>query len=271
MRRSPLVTLTTDIGWAYAAQVKAVLLRGRPELRIVDVAHDIRPQGVREAAFLLGHLAPRFPPGSIHVAIVDPGVGGPRAALAIRCRDGTHLIGPDNGVLSLAAQALGGGRAVRLDPSRLSPGGVPSATFEGRDVFAPATVALASGRPLSRLGPPTPWKVVRGPKPRRRAGGVVGEVVYVDVFGNAVTNIPTGFLAGERGELLLRLRRARARRVRHARTYGDLPARGIGVLGSSFGLVELAVRDGSAAERLGVAPGDRVALDRPRPAGKGGK
>ncbi|MCI4329320.1 MAG: SAM-dependent chlorinase/fluorinase, partial [Thermoplasmata archaeon] len=241
MRRTPLVTLTTDIGWAYAAQVKAVLLRRAPNLRIVDVAHDIRPQGVREAAFVLRHVVPRFPAGTIHVAIVDPGVGGARAAIAIRCPDGTRFVGPDNGVLSLAAEALGGGRAARLDPDRLSLDGVTSATFEGRDVFAAA--ALASGRALSGLGSATGWKVLRWPEPKRRPDGVAGEVVYVDIFGNAITNIPVGLLPEETGELQLRVRRGRARRVRRVRTYADLTPRGIGVVGSSFGLLELAERD----------------------------
>lgn len=271
MRRTPLVTLTTDIGWAYAAQVKAVLLRHHPDLRIVDVAHDTRPQGVREAALVLGHLVPRFPPGTIHIAIVDPGVGGSRAALAIRCPDGTRLVGPDNGVLSLAAAALGGGRAVRLDPHRLSPEGTSSATFEGRDVFAPAAAKLASGRALSALGSPTEWKLLRWPKPNLRSEGVEGEVVYVDVFGNAITNLPVEMLpAGDR-ELRLRVGSGPTRRVRWARTYADLSPGSVGVVGSSFGLLELAERDGSATERLGLTLGDRVALTRARRAGKGGK
>jgi S-adenosylmethionine hydrolase len=180
-------------------------------------------------------------------------------------------VGPDNGVLSLAAEALGGGRAVRVDPDRLSPDGVTSATFEGRDVFAPAAAALASGRALSGLGSPTAWKVLRWPTPKRRPDGVEGEVVYLDVFGNAITNIPVEALPEESGELRLRVGRGRARRIRRKRTYADLTPGGIGVVGSSFGLIELAVRDGSAANRLGIALGDRVALARARRTGKGGK
>lgn len=271
MRRPPLVTLTTDIGWAYAAQVKASLLRVAPTLSIVDVTHDVRPQGAREAAFLLGHLVPQFPPGTIHIAVVDPGVGGARAAIAIRCRDGSMLVGPDNGVLALAANVLGGGSGIRLEPSRLAPGGVASATFEGRDVFAPAAAALATGRPLRALGRRASWAPLELPAPTLGRGRADGEVLYVDVFGNAITNLPGGTVPTDTDNLEVRLGRKRAHSARRVRTYSDLSKGEVGLLGSSFGLLEVAERDGSAARRWRIAPGDGVRLRWSPRAGKGGK
>ncbi|HXQ94595.1 MAG TPA: SAM-dependent chlorinase/fluorinase [Thermoplasmata archaeon] len=260
MRRTPLVTLTTDIGWAYAAQMKAVLARRAPNARVVDIAHDVPPQGIREAAFLLGHIAPQFPPGTIHVAVVDPGVGGQRAPMAVRTSDGSFLIGPDNGVLSLACDALGGGTAVRLDAGTLVRSGRPSATFEGRDVFAPAAAALASGRPFARLGPVHELRRLTLPVPKRRATTISGEVVHVDVFGNAITNIPTADLPAGVARVSLRLGRFRASAVPVWRTYEDGPLGALGVLGSSFGYLEVASRNRSAARRARIAPGARVTV-----------
>jgi S-adenosyl-L-methionine hydrolase (adenosine-forming) len=271
MRRAPLVTLTTDIGWAYAAQIKAAIARSDPALIVVDVAHDVRPQGIREAAFLLSHIAPQFPAGSVHVAVVDPGVGTTRAPLAIRCRDGSFLVGPDNGVLSLAVKAFGGGEAVRLDTARLAPGGRASPTFEGRDVFGPAAAALASGRSIDRLGRPTRWQTLRLPVPDRAADRTVGEVLYIDIFGNLVTNLRPSDLPPGIGPVHVRIGSGRRNPLRVARTYGELPSAGLGLIGSSFGVLELAERDGSAAHRLGVSPGDRVEISWETRAGKGGK
>jgi S-adenosylmethionine hydrolase len=260
MRRPRIITLTTDIGWAYAAQMKAVLARTAPDARIVDVAHDVRPQSIGEAAFVLGHLAPQFPPGTIHIAVVDPGVGGARAPVAVATADGSFLVGPDNGVLALACRALGGGRAVRIVPARLGRLGQVSATFEGRDVFAPAAAALATGRPIARLGPPHPLRGLSLPSARKTARSVVGQIVYVDVFGNLVTNLPADSVPPGLVTLSVRVGGGAVRRAGVWRTYEDGRARALGVLPSSFGWVELAVRNGSAAHRLGGRPGLAVTL-----------
>jgi|HubBroStandDraft_4_1064222.scaffolds.fasta_scaffold67900_2 S-adenosylmethionine hydrolase len=264
MRRTRIVTLTTDIGWAYAAQMKAVLARRAPSVRVVDIAHDVTPHAIREAAFVLGHVAPQFPPGTVHVAVVDPGVGGSsRAPVAVRTVDGSHLVGPDNGVLSLACRALGGGRAVRLDVTRLAPGGRSSATFEGRDVFAPAAAALAMGRPLGRLGVPHRLRDLALPTAHRTGTAATGEVVYVDVFGNAVTNLAPDSIPLGAAKVSLRAGRRRAGEVEVWRTYEDGRVGDLGLLVSSFGWLEVAERNGSAARRLSLAPGSRVTV-RPR-------
>jgi hypothetical protein len=269
LRRTPLVTLTTDIGWAYAAQMKAVLARRAPRARVVDIAHDLPPQSVREAAFLLGHIAPQFPPGTIHVAVVDPGVGGDRAPVAIRTSDGSFLVGPDNGILALARRSLGGGSAVRLLASRLAPGGRSSATFEGRDVFAPAAAALAVGRPLQRIGTPHELRELPLPVFRRGVRRLTGEVLHVDVFGNAITNFPPTSLPPGAATASLVASGSRPRAVRRWRTYEDGSPGELGILGSSFGFLEVAERNGSAARRLRLAPGTPVTV-RWRP-GKGAR
>lgn len=267
MRAPRLVTLTSDVGAAYAAQMKAVLLQRLPPGHIIDIAHDLPAHGIPEAAFLLRQIAPAFPSGTVHLVIVDPGVGGRRAPVAVACRDGSTLVGPDNGVLEPTARRLGVARVVRLDPQRVVPDRPVSATFEGRDLFAPAAARIATGTPLGRMGEPAALRALRLPEPRRTPRGVDGEVLHVDRFGNAVTNIPTAWWP-EEGPLLLRIADRRRRAVRQ-RTYADLPPRQLGVLGSSFGTLEIAVREGRAADRGGLGVGRPVALrrsGRPAPA-----
>jgi hypothetical protein len=260
LRVVPLVTLSTDIGWEYAAQMKAVLARGLPFGHIVDLSHEIRPHAVREAAFLLRHMAADYPAGTIHVAIVDPGVGGSRAPVALECRNGSFLVGPDNGVLWPLARTLGFVRAVRLRREQVGVTGPLSPTFQGRDLFAPAAVALANGSPLSSLGPAQEPSRVELPRPRRTPRAMIGELVHIDRFGNLITNLPAAWDPPGRSPAELVLSRRAPRRLARARSYSDLEVGELGLLVSSFGLLEVAQREGSAAERLGAETGERVEL-----------
>jgi hypothetical protein len=243
-----LVTLLTDFGTAdgYVAEMKGVLASGAPEATILDIAHDLPPQDVDAGRLALARYWKRFPERTIHVAVVDPGVGTTRHALAVESQR-RYLIGPDNGLLSPALLAPGA-RIVRLavPPSA-------SATFHGRDVFTPAAVHLAIGQAFDALGEPETDPVIRRtPEPHRAAdGSVVGQVVTIDRFGNAITN-----LLGVRGGTVT----VAGRRVAVRHTYAEA-ARGepVAVVGSS-GLLEIAVRDGSAAVELGLARGDQVTL-----------
>jgi S-adenosylmethionine hydrolase len=257
MRRPRVVTLISDTGSVYAAQMKAVLLRYVGAARIVDVAHDLPAHSVEEAAFLLDHVGSRFPPGTVHLAVVDPGVGGPRAPIAIRCRDGSLLVGPDNGILAPLAVRLGDPKAYRLDPARVVPGGTLSATFEGRDLFAPAAGRLARGHPVTRLGRPVPFVRYMLPPATRARGWIRGEILHEDRFGNLITNVPTGWLPRVPSTVGSRWGRRRVALARR-RTYSDLPPRSAGLVGSSFGTLELCVREGSAARTLRLGVGDRV-------------
>jgi S-adenosylmethionine hydrolase len=259
MVRPRIVTLTSDTGSAYAAQMKAALLRYLPPERIVEIAHDLPAHGIPEAAFVLEHVGSAFPRGTVHLVVVDPGVGGDRAPLAIRCREGSVLVGPDNGVLAPLAARLGDPRAYRLDPERVRPGGTVSPTFEGRDLFAPAAAQLATRVPISRLGRPTPFLRYELPRATRSKDWIRGEILHVDRFGNLITNVPSAWLPRIPSTASVRWGRRRLLLPRR-RTYADLPPACVGILGSSFGTLEVSAREASAAATLRLGVGDRIAF-----------
>ncbi|MGI0129382.1 MAG: SAM hydrolase/SAM-dependent halogenase family protein [Thermoplasmata archaeon] len=258
-RRGPrLITLTSDIGSAYAAQMKAVLARRRPPGTVVDLAHDLRPHAIGEAAFLFRAMAVGFPAGTVHVAVVDPGVGGRRAPIAVECADGSTLVGPDNGVLMPLAEALGRPRAFRILPERLEPWSRVGATFDGRDLFALTAALLAEGVPGRRLGPPLRPLRYSVPAARPRRGGARGEVVHEDRFGNLVTNIPTEWVPAGTRQLTLRFGRSGERSLPFGTRYDEWERGRAAALGSSFGLVEVAVVEGNAARRFGASVGSPI-------------
>jgi S-adenosyl-L-methionine hydrolase (adenosine-forming) len=243
-----VITLLTDFGTAdgYVGEMKGVLLSLAPDATVVDITHDISPQDIDHARLTLARVWRRFPSGTVHLVVVDPGVGSARAALAV-ASDGRFLVGPDNGVLS-PALLVAGVRAVEL---ALPPSA--SATFHGRDVFAPVAAALARGEPLEPLGVDAPHPIVRRtPEPTRRPDGALeGEVIMIDRFGNAVTNLIT--LHGGMVEVA-------DRQIHVRRTYAEVATNmPVAVVGSS-GLIEVAVRDGNASRTLGLLRGSRVVL-----------
>lgn len=258
-RRGPrLITLTSDIGSAYAAQMKAVLARRRPPGTVVDLAHDLRPHAVGEAAFLLRSMAVGFPAGTVHVAVVDPGVGGHRAPMVIECGDGSSLVGPDNGVLIPLAEALGRPKAFRILPERLEPLSRVGATFEGRDLFAPTAARLAEGVTARHLGRPMRPHRYAVPTAHRSPTGARGEIVHEDRFGNLVTNIPTAWVPATVRKLVLRVGGGGVRTLPFGTRYEEWGRGRAGALGSSFGLVELAVAEGNAARRFRASVGCAV-------------
>ena len=243
---SALVTLLTDFGTAdgYVAEMKGVLLTGARDVMLIDISHDIPAQDVDAGRLALARYWKRFPEGTIHVVVVDPGVGTGRAALTVESQR-RFLVGPDNGVLSPALLAPGV-RVVRLPV----PAGT-SSTFHGRDVFAPAAVHLAQGQPFDALGAPVTEPVIRRTPEAHRAadGSLHGQVVTIDRFGNAITN-----LLGVRGGAV----DVAGRTVPVRRVYGDVaPGEPLALVGSS-GLLEISVRDGSAAVVLGIVRGAAV-------------
>jgi S-adenosylmethionine hydrolase len=243
-----IVTLLTDFGTVdgYVAEMKGVILSAAPLTNIVDVTHDIPPQDVERARLVVARMWRRFPAGTIHVVVVDPGVGSTRAGLCVES-DGRYLVGPDNGVLS-PALLIPSARAVELPlPTNAS------ATFHGRDVFAPCAAALAGGEPIESLGQPAPTPIVRRtPEPVRQVNGQLdGEVILIDRFGNCVTNL-FGFGAGTVA--------VGSRRIPLRRTYADVDVGEVLALVGSAGFIELAVRDGNAANTLGLQRGSRVTL-----------
>ncbi len=245
--------------------MKAVLLRAVPDLRIVDVTHEVGSHQILEGAFLLRHAGSWFPPRTIHIGIVDPGVGGRRAPLAIACADGSHLVGPDNGLLAPLADFLGDPRAVRLDPARVAPDAPLSPTFEGRDLFARAAALLAMGKTIHDIGTPTEFMHLRIPSPTPISGGSSVMVLHVDHFGNLITNLPTSEFAerfGAPGGTVAVSVEGRTFRANIARTYEEVPSGGLGAIGSSFGLLELAVNRGRARDLLGIRANARIELRR---------
>lgn len=247
-----LITLLTDFGTAdgYVGEMKGVLATYAPDATLVDVSHDVGAHDVECARLALARYWRRFPEGTVHLVVVDPGVGTERRAIAVASAD-RFLVGPDNGVLS-PALLLPGAEVVAL---RVPPGA--SATFHGRDVFAPAAAHLASGGPLHALGPPVDDPLVRRtPEARRDVdGSIVGEVIATDRFGNLITNL----LVSRPAPAVLEIAGFRLPLVR---TYGEVePGEAMALVGSS-GLIEVAVREGSAAAVLGVRRGEMVRLRR---------
>lgn len=242
----PPITLLTDFGTAdgYVAEMKGVLLTLAPDAQVVDLSHEVPPQDVELARLTVARYWRRFPEGTVHLAVVDPGVGTGRACLAVES-DGRFLVGPDNGILS-PALLLTGARAVSLPIAATA-----SRTFHGRDVFAPAAAALARGARLDDLGPDFEAPIVRRTKEavRREDGAVLGEVIAIDRFGNAITNllgVRTGVVA------------AGGRPVPIRATYADVAVGAAVAISGSTGLLEIAVREGSAARVLGLARGATV-------------
>jgi S-adenosyl-L-methionine hydrolase (adenosine-forming) len=228
--------------------VKGALLSAAPGLTLVDVTHAVPPGDVRAGAYLLSRAWHRFPAGTIHLSIVDPGVGTERAALAVVAH-GHYFVGPDNGLFTLVLRDAEVQIVVLPTPDGASP------TFHGRDVFAPAAAALATGTPLAQLGQAFSGIPVRLAYrvPHHEGKSVVGEVVYVDRFGTLVTNltpelVPSYAVIEVEGLEVGPLRR----------TFGDVPTGGLVAYLGSGGQVEIAVRDGSATRRLGMGVGGRI-------------
>lgn len=258
-----IITLTTDFGTrdSYVAEMKAVILSLARAAQIVDITHEVEPQQIIEGALALDAAARFFPPGTIHLAVVDPGVGTARRGLVIETA-GQWFVGPDNGLFTpIFARGDWRGFELRAAQYRLA---AVSRTFHGRDVFAPAAAHLALGVPPERFGPSVN-DPVRLPWPEARAvtGGVAGAVIHIDRFGNLVTSIDAHqveAITGRRGGTV----RIAGRALPLVETYGDLPPGGAGALIGSRNRLEVAVRDGSAAAALRARRGTSVVLSRTR-------
>jgi S-adenosylmethionine hydrolase len=248
----PIITLLTDFGTAdsYVAETKGALLCAAPHATLVDLSHDVPPGDVAGAQFLLSRSWFRFPTGTVHLAVVDPGVGGPRRALAVASSK-HFFVGPDNGLFT---PVLDGARVVALEVRA-----VAAPTFHGRDVFAPAAGALAAGAALASLGEAiaNPTRLAP-PTPAVRDGVLVGTVLHVDRFGTLVTNLPATAVAPDTTIRILDRVVGPLRR-----TFADVPSGALLALVGSGGTVEIAARDASAARLLGVGRGAAVGLVTP--------
>jgi S-adenosyl-L-methionine hydrolase (adenosine-forming) len=257
----PIVTFTTDfgVGDGYAGAMKGVVLSLAPAAQLVDITHGVPPMDVAAGAVALAQAASLFPPGTIHIAVVDPGVGGTRADILIES-GGSLFIGPDNGVLSLAARAPR--RVYRIESSMFRRDPV-SPTFHGRDVFAPTAGRLAAGATAADAGPSIDAIVELGSPPLHKQGGVVeGQAIHVDSFGNLITSLPAELFAvagAAVAEVQVEVEGAEGRfRPVFGRTFSDVQSGALIAYIGSGGQLEIARRDGSAAARMGAGRGTSV-------------
>jgi S-adenosyl-L-methionine hydrolase (adenosine-forming) len=265
-----IVTLLTDYGRDddFVGVCHGVLRSIEPDLRIIDITHGIRRYSVRQGALVLRNTLPYMPIG-VHVAVVDPQVGTERRGLALRTGDGRLLVGPDNGLLSLAWERCGGVEVavdITRSPHRLEP---VSATFHGRDIFVPVAAHLAAGAELADAGDPldpATLTIVDIPEPRDEDGGVVAHALVVDRFGNVGLNVDhdrlagTGLTLGETIEIETGGERYLAQ---YAQTFADVTAGELLVYEDAYRTLAVAINRGDAAATLGLRPDVEVRL-RPR-------
>ena len=254
-----VLLLASDFGLdsVYTGQMRAAALRAAPGVAVHDLWHGVPAHRVDLAAFLLPRLWCQGPPGAVVAAVIDPGVGTARRALAVR-RVPFLLVGPDNGLFTAALEA--GAEARLLEPARLGLAGL-STTFHGRDLFAPAAARLAAGTlaftDLPHLPGAPPVRLALPGAERLPGGGLRGEVVWADRFGNLVTSLPGEALPPAGWRL-----RIGGRTLPGLRTYGDVAPGDLLALVGSFGLLEAACREGSAQALLGLEPGAEAVVER---------
>ncbi len=261
-----LITLTTDFGLVdgFVGVMKGVMLSINPSAQFVDITHDIPPQNIQQGAFLLANSVPYFPPAAIHLCVVDPGVGSSRRAIAVQVGE-TTFIAPDNGVLSFAVNALQARtgatpRAFELNNPRYWLARV-STTFHGRDVFSPSAAHLSRGVPLEELGTEVKdWITLVPPAPVQRDDGLlVGHIIYIDRYGNIVSDIDEQALQQLGTDNIVVF--IGGRRIRGlVRTYSDVEPDEFAVLVGSPWKLEIARRNGNAARALNAAIGDEVVV-----------
>lgn len=269
MQPNGIITLTTDFGTtdSYVGVMKGVILSIAPQARLIDISHEISPQNIQQAAYIVQSFYRYFPPGTIHLVIVDPGVGSARRAIALGA-PGATFVAPDNGVLTYVWRDA-------ID--RHGPAACPvhelaeprfwlarvSSTFHGRDLFAPTAAHLAGGVPLRAVGPrlPSLTEAELEQPGHGRDGELVGRIIHVDHFGNCITNITPAHLeqAGLNDQVVVRIIDQRIAGLRH--TFADGPLGALIALIGSTDRLELAVRNGSAAQTLGVGIGDIVRVN----------
>lgn len=262
---SGIVTLLTDFGTddVYVGVMKGVILQINSAITIVDLTHQISPQNIGLGSFQLQNAYLHFPPGTVHLAVVDPGVGGGRNAVALATAAG-FFVGPDNGIFTgvladgLQSSATFAAQAVALDNPRYWYTATPSATFHGRDIFAAVAAHLASGIPLPELGKPVAVEHLTSlnlPQCQATATGIQGSVQAIDRFGNGISNISAAAVRHRSWSVTVR-----GQVFPHYSTYSEAaPGSPLSLIGS-HGWVELAVSQGNAQQTYGLTPGDCVEL-----------
>jgi S-adenosylmethionine hydrolase len=252
-----IITLLTDFGLqdAYVGVMKGAIARINPAVQVIDLSHGIPPQNISAASFCLASAFSYFPVGTVHLGVVDPGVGSARKSVAIKFAQG-YVVAPDNGLCSHLLQQYPAIAVVNLTNFKywLTPS--PSKTFHGRDIFAPVAAHLAGGSEISDLGEAlTPDSLVTLPAlvVVPTPTGLLGKIQYIDHFGNLVTNISGDRIAGKVWYL-----KVKGKRISYRHTYGGVPAGQSIALVGSHGYIEIATNQGNASEELGCSWGDAV-------------
>ncbi len=257
------VALISDFGYRdhYAGVMRGVIASIAPHAAVIDVSHGVAPQDIVAGALILRESWRFFPPDTVFVVVVDPGVGTPRRPVAVETNSGVRLVGPDNGVLWMTIDQAGLKHAVHLQSERyfLSR---QSSTFHGRDIFAPVAAHLSNGVALARLGAPiTDLERLTVPDPVESGDQLIGLVIYQDTYGNLVSNLTRARI--ERLQARFPSRRLLVRigssvPFAIARTYGDVPKDSPLALFGSFEMLEIAVREGNAARIFAAGPGAEI-------------
>lgn len=253
----PLITLTTDFGTSspYVAAMKGVILSRCPATRLIDLSHEIGHQNILHAAQFLRDAIPWFSPGTIHLVVIDPGVGTTRLPLCIEINQ-QRILCPDNGLWTLI-QTDTEPAVYHLENNRYQLP-IVSNVFHGRDIFAPAAAALAGGIKPEQLGPRlNHWQTISLPNPRIEGSTIHGEVVFIDHFGNLITNIPSSMLPASINKVQIGARTV----ARHVISYGHVEPNEIVSLISSNGHLEIAQAQGDAAHALVVTVGEPVSVN----------
>lgn len=255
----PIITLTTDFGYQdyYVSAMKAAILSINPDARLLDISHSIPAQDIMAGAWVLKNVAFMFPEGSIHLAVVDPGVGTPRKPIIAEV-DGHYFVGPDNGLFSLVASERSYS-AYELSNVEYMADAV-SRTFHGRDIFAPAAGHLSNGRAPEAFGPRLPEMLrYRWATPIHDNEGIQGWVMHIDAYGNLITNIPAALIQEYEYKTLKVYAGTTIMREIHA-AYADVPTgEAVSLIGSS-GMLEISVNQGRAEELLNVQKGAPVSV-----------
>lgn len=256
-----IITLLTDFGTRdhYVASMKGVILTLNPRCTLVDMTHQVTPHDVEEAAFLLANSYSCFPKGTIHLCVVDPGVGSPRRAILMMAGD-HFFVGPDNGLFTLVAWREKIEGVIALTHPRFFLPSV-SATFHGRDIFAPVAAHLSLGvKPQAFGSRMEDWVKLRVPQPTRREEKLLGEIIHIDAFGNLITNVReqglSEFIRG--GSPVIRVGRRTLRGIRKGYWEGKT-SEPMALIGSS-GFLEISIRGGNAQKALRLKKGDKIQI-----------
>jgi len=265
-----IVALLTDWGERdfYVGAAKGVALSIFPEVKLVDITHDVEPYNIMEGAVTLMLAAREFPAGTTFVAVVDPGVGTERRPIVVHTQNDLFFVGPDNGIFTLVMQEFGVKAVYHITNSSFMRPGKISYSFHGRDIFTPTATHIAAGRPVSEVGPVIDDYVLLDIEPARREGdALIGEIILVDVYGNLQANIGAALveeLGLQFGDEVWVTVGDTTVRSKFVNTYGDVPVGDDLIFIASTDLLEIAVNYGNAAERFNAGIGSPVRIERAR-------